>query len=51
MRDLVVSLLVGVAMGVVFGVMRLPVPAPATLSGVIGILGVFLGYRIVRWLL
>lgn len=51
MRDLVVSLAVGVSMGVIFAVMRLPIPAPPTLAGVVGVLGVFIGYRIVRWLL
>jgi len=50
-RDLVVSLAVGVSMGVIFAVMRLPIPAPPTLAGVVGVLGVFIGYRIVRWLL
>jgi XapX domain-containing protein len=38
-------------MGVIFAVMRLPIPAPPTLAGVVGVLGVFIGYRIVRWLL
>lgn len=51
MRELVVSLAVGISMGVIFAVMRLPVPAPATLAGVVGIFGVFIGYRLVRWLL
>lgn len=51
MRDLVVSLAVGAAVGMVFAVMRLPVPAPPTLAGVVGILGIFIGYRLVRWLL
>lgn len=50
MRELVVSLVVGLAIGVVFAVMRLPVPAPSTLAGVTGILGLYLGYKLVSWL-
>lgn len=48
MRELVISIVVGMAVGVVFAVMRLPVPAPATLAGVAGIFGLYLGYRIVH---
>jgi XapX domain-containing protein len=51
MRELLISLVVGIAIGIVFAVMRLPVPAPATLAGVIGILGLYIGYKLVNWLL
>ncbi|HHW09388.1 MAG TPA: XapX domain-containing protein [Firmicutes bacterium] len=51
MRDLLVSMAVGGAVGIVFAVLRLPVPAPSTLAGVAGILGLFLGYKLVQWLI
>jgi XapX domain-containing protein len=50
-RDLVVSLVVGTAVGVVFAAMGLPLPAPDRLAGVVGILGLFLGDRLARILL
>ena len=51
MRDLIVSLAVGTAVGMVFAVMRLPVPAPPSVAGVMGILGIFIGYSLVKRLL
>ncbi|HHT27179.1 MAG TPA: XapX domain-containing protein [Firmicutes bacterium] len=51
MRELLIALVVGIAVGMVFAVMRLPVPAPATLAGVLGIFGMYLGYKLVTWLL
>jgi XapX domain-containing protein len=38
------ALLVGAAMGFVFAIMRLPIPAPPTLAGVLGIVGITVGY-------
>lgn len=31
-------------MGFVFAIMRLPIPAPPTLAGVLGIVGITVGY-------
>ncbi len=38
----------GLVVGVVFAAMDLPIPAPPTLSGVMGIIGIFLGYLTVQ---
>jgi len=38
------ALLAGAAMGFVFAIMRLPIPAPPTLAGVLGIVGITVGY-------
>ncbi|NLN17746.1 MAG: XapX domain-containing protein [Firmicutes bacterium] len=51
MRELIISLLVGMAIGVVFAAMGLPLPAPGKLAGVLGIVGIFLGDKLAHMLL
>lgn len=41
------SILTGAIVGGVFAYLGVPVPAPPTLAGVAGIVGIFLGYRII----
>ena len=41
----------GAVVGGVFAVTRLPVPAPGTLAGVAGVVGLFAGWEAVTWLL
>ncbi|MFB6197836.1 MAG: XapX domain-containing protein [Halobacteriaceae archaeon] len=43
----IMALLTGAILGGVFAFLNVPVPAPPTLEGVAGIVGIFLGYRIV----
>lgn len=38
------SLVAGAVLGFVFALMRLPIPAPPTLAGVLGIIGITVGY-------
>jgi XapX domain-containing protein len=45
--DSLLSLGTGLIVGVIFALVRLPVPAPAVLPGVAGILGITIGYLIV----
>ena len=40
------SFLTAAALGFAFGAMSLPLPAPNTLSGILGVIGVFAGYKI-----
>lgn len=42
------SLLAGMALGGIFFILKLPAPAPATLSGVVGVFGVFAGYLVAQ---
>jgi XapX domain-containing protein len=49
--SLLQSLGVGLVVGLVFGFVKLPVPAPPTLAGVLGVVGISLGWRIATWLL
>jgi len=48
MREILLSGATGLAVGIIFGLLRLPVPTPPTLAGVIGIIGIFVGYLIAR---
>ena len=40
------ALVVGIAVGFVFARLRLPIPAPPALAGLLGIVGIYLGYKI-----
>ena len=42
------SLFVGILLGAVFSLLRLPIPAPNNLAGILGIFGVFVGFLIVN---
>ena len=50
MLEIIKATLAGMACGVVFSLLRLPIPAPPVLAGVMGIVGVFAGYVLVNWL-
>ncbi len=40
--------LVGFILGGVFAFLRLPIPAPTNLAGILGIVGIFIGYLIFK---
>lgn len=48
MAEIIKSLVVGMICGGVFTLVKLPIPAPGVLPGVIGIIGVYIGYVIVK---
>lgn len=50
MSQVVLSLVLGGITGVLFAVFGLPVPAPANLAGLMGIVGLFLGYLVGSYL-
>lgn len=43
MKELLLSIFAGIVIGVVFKFLRLPLPAPPVLAGVLGVFGVYLG--------
>lgn len=43
------SLMTGFIFGILCTLLKLPLPAPNCLSGVLGILGLFLGYYIINY--
>ena len=45
----ILALLTGVLAGGLFSFFQIPIPAPPELPGLMGIVGIYLGYKIVRW--
>jgi XapX domain-containing protein len=45
-REWLLALVAGVGVGFLFAKLRLPVPAPPSLAGILGILGITLGFII-----
>ena len=46
---LVLSLLTGVLAGAVFRFLQIPIPAPPNLAGIMGIVGIYAGYKLVTY--
>lgn len=51
MTQLIMSLVAGIILGAVFTLMKLPLPAPPVLSGIIGIVGIYLGGIIITFII
>lgn len=47
MQEVIAALFVGIVVGALFAGLNLPIPAPPALSGVMGIIGIYLGYRLI----
>ena len=47
MRDIFMTTLVGAIVGGVFSAFKLPIPAPPVFAGLMGIVGLWIGYAIV----
>jgi XapX domain-containing protein len=47
-RIVLLSLVTGMFVGALFAYVDLPVPAPPSLAGVMGIVGIYLGFRLVE---
>lgn len=47
MKDILLSLTTGAICGASFAFLKLPVPAPTVIPGLLGILGIFLGYKLI----
>lgn len=47
MLEIIKATIAGMACGIIFSLLKLPIPAPPVLAGVMGIVGVFLGYVII----
>lgn len=47
-KEILLSLISGVLVGAIFAAIKLPIPAPQTFAGVMGIAGIFLGYLLVK---
>jgi XapX domain-containing protein len=43
--DVMTALFAGIGVGLLFSLVELPLPAPPTLPGILGAVGMFLGYQ------
>lgn len=48
MKDMILSFVTGGLCGVVFAILKLPVPAPPVFSGILGIVGLWAGYMVIK---
>ncbi len=48
MKEVILATLTGMVVGAIFSFFKLPIPAPPTLAGVMGVIGIFLGYILVK---
>ncbi len=45
----ILALVTGFLTGFIFGLLKLPIPAPGAFSGIVGIFGIYAGYRVFEW--
>ena len=50
MKEIIYVTVTGLSCGAVFALLKLPIPAPPTIAGIMGIVGIFVGYFIVNYL-
>ncbi|MCA0971060.1 DUF1427 family protein [Halobacillus litoralis] len=50
MKEIIFALLTGLVVGIVFALLKLPIPAPPAAAGVVGIVGIYLGFKLVSWI-
>ena len=50
MKEVILATLTGLAVGVLFSFLKLPLPAPPTLAGLMGIVGMFVGFVIMNYI-
>lgn len=48
MKEVFLATLTGLAVGMLFSFLKLPLPAPANLAGVMGIVGMFVGFMLMK---
>ncbi|AGB42364.1 XapX domain protein [Halobacteroides halobius DSM 5150] len=51
MNQVLLSAISGLIVGALFSFLKLPIPAPPTLAGVMGIIGIYLGFWLVNTLI
>jgi XapX domain-containing protein len=51
MKEIVLSIVAGMAVGILFRFFKLPLPAPPVLSAVLGVFGVYFGGVVAEWIM
>lgn len=46
MKEVLLSLATGTAVGFLFAWFKLPIPAPPAIAGVMGIIGIYVGFKL-----
>ncbi|ANX14197.1 XapX domain-containing protein [Fictibacillus halophilus] len=49
MKLILLSIITGAVVGFVFAMFKLPIPAPPALPGIMGIVGIYLGFQLYGW--
>ncbi|MCS7245913.1 MAG: DUF1427 family protein [candidate division WOR-3 bacterium] len=44
MKEIILSFFTGFITGLLFSLLKLPIPAPPNIAGIMGIVGIFAGY-------
>ncbi|KUP08818.1 XapX domain protein [Bacillus coahuilensis m2-6] len=50
MKELILSVIAGMIIGMSFKFLKLPLPAPPVMAGVLGVFGVYFGGVVFDWL-
>jgi XapX domain-containing protein len=50
MKEILLALLTGIIVGFLFAFLKLPIPAPPAISGITGIVGIYVGFKLFQWL-
>lgn len=50
MKILILALITGLVTGFIFAWLKLPIPAPPALPGILGIVGIYFGFKLFEWL-
>lgn len=50
MNEILIAFISGAFVGILFSVIKLPLPAPPVLSGIVGIFGIYMGGLLYSWL-
>lgn len=48
-KEILASVGTGAFVGFLFAFLKLPIPAPPAIQGIMGIVGIFLGYQLYRF--
>ncbi|XQW83394.1 XapX domain-containing protein [Thalassotalea piscium] len=51
MSEILLALLAGTLVGLIFSLIKLPLPAPPVLAGIAGIVGIYLGGAGYHWII
>tara|TARA_R110000787_G_scaffold69288_8_gene154346 strand:+ start:265 stop:435 length:171 start_codon:yes stop_codon:yes gene_type:complete len=49
--EVIIATITGIIVGLVFSLLKLPIPAPPVLSGIAGIFGIYLGSVGYHWII